>query len=456
MSKIAIVTLDVFGEKMAGPAIRVWEMARYLSQHHTVRVLTFGEAERDGDGFELRGTSVKRFEQDLASPDVVIIQGYLVRTFPWLGHRSFRLVVDLYDPLQIESLEVERDRLLEERRISFANARLELQAQLELGDFFLCASNRQRHLWLGALIQSGRLTPAVYDVDPTAEKLIDLVPFGLSVQTPIQTHRAIKGTIDGISLTDKVIVWGGGIYNWFDPCTVIRAVDIARRSLPSIRLVFMGAKHPNPDVPAMKMVAAARGLSDELGLTNTSVFFNDSWVDYSDRQNYLCDADLAVTAHFNNIETVFSFRTRVLDYLWCGLPIVTTEGDYFADLVREKHLGAVVPFEDAQAMAQAFETLLSDQEIYDAARDRVQLESASFRWPNVLEPLMRYCDHPWYAVDRPLSQRTRSKPSIEAKEEHLEQSLGTLAKKSVESIRLNGPKATLKHVRAFVSKRFQP
>jgi hypothetical protein len=107
-------------------------------------------------------------------------------------------------------------------------------------------------------------------------------------------------------------------------------------------------------------------------------------------------------------------------------------------------------------MAQAFETLLSDQEIYDAARDRVQLESASFRWPNVLEPLMRYCDHPWYAVDRPLSQRTRSKPSIEAKEEHLEQSLGTLAKKSVESIRLNGPKATLKHVRAFVSKRFQP
>ena len=43
-----------------------------------------------------------------------------------------------------------------------------------------------------------------------------------------------------------------------------------------------------------EMALAARTLSGELGLTGTHVFFNDGWVDYDDRQNYLLDADVGV------------------------------------------------------------------------------------------------------------------------------------------------------------------
>ena len=34
----------------------------------------------------------------------------------------------------------------------------------------------------------------------------------------------MKGAYPGIDKNDRVILWGGGIWEWFDPLTLIRAV----------------------------------------------------------------------------------------------------------------------------------------------------------------------------------------------------------------------------------------
>ena len=131
----------------------------------------------------------------------------------------------------------------------------------------------------------------------------------------------------GIGADDKILLWPGGIWNWFDPLTVIRAVHELSRRRDDVRLYFLGVKHPNPEVPDMAMAAEAVALADELGLRDRVVFFNFGWVPYAERGRYLLDADVAVSAHFDDIETRFAFRTRLLDCLWAGLPVVTTRGD---------------------------------------------------------------------------------------------------------------------------------
>ena len=103
----------------------------------------------------------------------------------------------------------------------------------------------------------------------------------------------------------------------------------------------MGFKSPNPQVPLMNMATAAKDLAQELGLENKNVFFSESWTPYEERINYLLDADLAVSAHFDLPETRFSFRTRMLDYLWAGLPILTSHGDGFASLIEQKKAGMI-------------------------------------------------------------------------------------------------------------------
>ena len=74
----------------------------------------------------------------------------------------------------------------------------------------------------------------------------------------------------------------------------------------------------------MAMAAEAVALAEELGLRDRVVFFNFGWVPYAERGRYLLEADVAVSAHFDDIETRFAFRTRFLDCLWAGLPVVTT------------------------------------------------------------------------------------------------------------------------------------
>lgn len=397
--RILVVTLDMLTDRMAGPAIRAWEIATLLGREHDVRLVTFGVAGRSGDGFSAERVSVDNFRAAVEWSDVVIVQGFIVSTFPWLQTIERVVVVDLYDPFHLESLEVERYKPLERRDAALASALRELQAQTARGDLFLCASGRQRDLWIGHLAAVARINPLTYDADPTLASLIRVAPFGLSEEPPVQRRHAIKGTVPGIGADDKVILWGGGVYNWFDPLTLVRAVDRVRVRVPTVRLFFLGMKHPNPDVPEMRVASLTRQLADDLGLTGSHVFFNESWVPYETRADYLLDADLGVSCHYPQVETEFSFRTRILDYLWAGLPIVCTAGDSFAELVERERLGKVVPAEDVDALADALEHVLLSSEAATDYVANVARVAEQFRWPRALAPLVEFCRDPHRSAD---------------------------------------------------------
>jgi len=167
-----------------------------------------------------------------------------------------------------------------------------------------------------------------------------------------------------------------------------------------VRLFFMGVKHPNSDVPEMSAVSEARLLANQLGVNNKNVFFNETWVPYEERQNYLLEADVGVSTHFAHVETKFSFRTRILDYLWAGLPIVSTEGDSFGDLVGTENLGASIPERDEQAIVDALEMLLFNDDAYVTAKANVMRVREQFTWERALKPLVDFCEAPMIAADR--------------------------------------------------------
>jgi glycosyltransferase involved in cell wall biosynthesis len=315
-------------------------------------------------------------------------------------HSRKIVVCDLYDPMHLELLEQGKGIADDKRAKDLIGVTKVLDAQLERGDFFLCASQRQRHFWLGHLAALGRLSPRLYDADPTTQSLLAVVPFGLSPQPPTRTGPGLRATLDGIGETDHVVLWAGGIYSWFDPLTLVRAIEKLRQRRGDVRLVFLGMRHPNPEVAEMDIGTRTVRLSDSLGLTGKHVFFNEHWVPYEERQNWLLDADCGVTTHFEHVETTFAFRTRVLDYLWAGLPIVTTDGDAFADLVRDEKLGVVVPAEDVDALADALERSLYDTEFIAACTERIAVVAQRFTWPKALNPLVEFCRDPRPAADR--------------------------------------------------------
>jgi len=210
---------------------------------------------------------------------------------------------------------------------------------------------------------------------------------------------AIKGVIDGIGPDDTVLLWAGGVYNWFDPLTLVDAVADLAVELPALRLLFMGTKHPSLDDLSTTVLRQAIELAERRGVLGKHVFFREGWVPYQERGRYLADADIGVSTHVLHVETAFSFRTRMLDYLWAGLPIVCTDGDAFADLVDQEGLGRVVPPQDVDALTQALEHVLTSQEDSDRYRARVAVAAERYRWSRALGPLVDFCRAPRRAAD---------------------------------------------------------
>lgn len=402
MTRVLIVTGDPIGERMAGPAIRAVSIALELdSRGHSVRLVSTASADRPGLSIPasvVRAGDDKGMRGHERWAEAVMVQGHVLGQFPCLSSTDRVLVADAYDPMHLEMLEQGRELPAATWALRVSAAREALNDQLRRADFVLCASERQRLFYLGHLAALGRANPATYAHDPDLRGLIDLAPFGLEAAPPVpRPGSAIRGVIPGIDDQSKVLIWGGGVYSWFDPLTLIRAVADLRDRVPGIRLFFLGTRHPGVD--EMGIVRESFDLAVELGVEGREVVFNDSWVPYDERGSYLVEADAGVSTHHVHVETTFAFRTRILDYLWAGLPMVVTEGDGFADLVTNEGLGIVVPPNDPMALANALETVLVDTAAADGFRREVARVREQYTWMLVLEPLTRFLENPRHAAD---------------------------------------------------------
>jgi glycosyltransferase involved in cell wall biosynthesis len=383
---------------MAGPAIRAVHMARALAVQHTVDLVTTNRSERfDGD-VGAGHVEPDELERLAARADVVVMQGDALRRAPGLGDVDAALVVDLYDPFHLEIFEPTRHLDPATRRRTIGTSIDVVNEQIRRGDFFLCASPRQRDFWLGHLAAAGRVNERTYDADPGLASLIAVVPFGVEDEPPRHRAPAMRGVVPGIDASDEIVFWGGGIYDWFDPLTAIRAIDRLRHRRPQVRLFFAGARHPNASVGETAMAARAGALADDLGITGRHVFFHD-WVVYDDRESFLVEADIGLSTHVDHLETAFSFRTRVLDYLWAGLPTVTTQGDTLAEVVDREGAGIAVPPGDPDALEAALEKLLADDALRAASGAAAQRVAARYRWSSVLQPLLEFCAEPVRSPD---------------------------------------------------------
>jgi hypothetical protein len=145
-------------------------------------------------------------------------------------------------------------------------------------------------------------------------------------------------------------------------------------------------------------------------------------VEYDDRQNFLLEADVGVSTHLDHVETEFSFRTRILDYFWAGLPVVATAGDSLAQLIEERGVGCTVPAGDVDALEAALYELLSDESRNEECRIQSRALADTFRWSKALAPLVEFCRDPHRApdlVDPDMARLLRTPPGRRTRRERL-------------------------------------
>ncbi len=383
-NSILILSPDVITERMAGPAIRYWEFAKALISSFPVTLAipnSISEVSQSIEPIRLVQHKHDNISKLIEQHDIIIFQGFIFDHYPVLYQTSKILIADLYDPVPLEGLE--------QNNTDIHNQVNMMNNQLKRADYFLCASDRQRDLWLGHLLALGRINPFTYK---QIQQRIVTIPFGLPDIMPQRTNREFNYK------DSFILLWGGGIWEWFDPLTLIRAIHRLLPDYPNLKLIFLGTQHPNPTIPIMPKQIQAETLAKELGLYNNQVIFQSGWVPYASLANYLLDADVGVSTHLDTLETHFSFRTRILHYLWAGKPIITTGGDVLADAIIANNAGIVVKSEDEAGWVTAIKQMY-DNKNYATYANGAKILAKQYHWSLVTKPLRELCSNASLAPD---------------------------------------------------------
>jgi glycosyltransferase involved in cell wall biosynthesis len=389
MAKVLIFCFDHISKSMAGPGIRSWEFAKILSKSHDVTLMIPNKTDVIPDGFSIVTTTSFINNKNLfKNIDVIITQLTPYKLALAAKLHGTKIILDAYDPMPLERLELFKSLPPSLYRSKIQHIVDYFNFSFQIADTVICANQSQKKLWTGLMLSQKKISTDTYIADQSLKNLIDIVPFGLSSTPPLRNGDGLKKMFN-LKNSDKVVLWGGGIWNWFDPLTLIEAIHQISQQRSDIKLVFMGTKHPNEKVPEMKMTVDAHLLAKKLNLLDKHVFFNFGWVPYEQRASFLLDADIGVSTHHEHLETDYSFRTRMLDYLWAKLPIIGTEGDAFAEIIAKNEIGLVVPYGDSQTLAKAIVHIIDNPHVAEKMKENIEQVRQQFYWDIAVKPLER-------------------------------------------------------------------
>ena len=236
--------------------------------------------------------------------DVVVAQRLPPQLLRYVARLPVRFVADLYNPQMIEVLEAAGDGPSTSPRRAWRS----MLGQCAVADLVICASEKQRDLWLGGMGLAGLIDVERYRADPTFRDYVDVVPFGLPDRPPRRSEPAAQRSLAGHRAGRPGAALGG------------RRLALARRDHPDrrggaaarggrrVHLVFLGTGRPRlagADVPTSADAAIA--YAAERGLEGDCVHFNRGWVPYEEREAYLLESDIGVCAHHEHLEARFSF-----------------------------------------------------------------------------------------------------------------------------------------------------
>ena len=380
MPKFLFVCNDFIGKTMAGPGIRYWEIARALERKGDQAALLARSVEdassRSGITFVGRA-SLAHLVSRIRWADRVILPGSPLAMLLCVLFRK-HIIFDQYDPVVFEFLERTPASLggVIRKSVMLALWKIRQRLILRYGHAFLVANDKQKDWLIGQLTSLGYLDKL---------KSVILLPFGLPAEKPARTRAVLRGR--EVKNTDFLLVWGGGIWDWFDPFTLLEAMARIKETRTDIKVYFPGVNPPNPGSRMLSVYDRFLSEAGRLGLLDTVVFVNRGWTPYEQRADYLLEADAGISLHRDSMETRFAFRTRMLDYLWAGLPIIASSGDNWGDSIERKKLGITTPPGDVDAVQNAIVRMADDAALRAACREHVLAEAEHYRWDELVKVL---------------------------------------------------------------------
>jgi glycosyltransferase involved in cell wall biosynthesis len=152
------------------------------------------------------------------------------------------------------------------------------------------------------------------------------------------------------------VLWYGGLWPWFDGATAVEAFALTAPGHPEARLRILGGRHPRREAPDTLDAVLAEASALEIAHRVENL----PWAAPEALPALLEQASCALCLAHDGIEHRLAQRTRMLDLISAGVPIICTEGDALGRRAVEAGAATAVPAGDPAATARALSALLGD------------------------------------------------------------------------------------------------
>lgn len=338
-----------------------------LSEHEGVRLTNWGQDQQ--------------FADLLNSYDAVVISYCMGSDSVFVADNindHVLLILDVYVPIYVEVSARESKEMDTEYRNYMADIQ-RFNHVLRRGDYFLCAHPAQKIYYTGVLSGLGIINPRSY-----RENRILVVPFGIH---DIPASPAKNPYLDlGIKKSDFVVLWFGGLYPWFRVEELLAAIK-RLSGLKNFKFVIVGGKNPfNPNPDFFRQYEAAQKFAKQESLLERSFFFVD-WVDFEDRINWYAHANVVVSINQPGEENGLSWRTRVMDYVWGELAIVTNGGDPLSEDLLAASAAIRLDNLAADTIADTITNLYHNPERLKQVKQNIIDLKPRYHWHQIVMPI---------------------------------------------------------------------
>jgi glycosyltransferase involved in cell wall biosynthesis len=371
------------GKVLLGGGIRTIEMATFFSRRGWEVILAMDACERDlPEGVRFEQLDSKLFAQ-FRPGDAVVTTTFLPPIFLMrLLFSRIPFQLDFFTTGAMENLETIRHsgwlKGLMVRRRTAAKYRL-LLARAELVYF----STRQQLAFVAGMLYD-RHEPRWAHIASRLPACSRVVPMGVSDEA-WTTGRANPYLPE---LQNRPIyLWGGGIWSWYDLETLLGAFKLLQDEGHPACLYFLAGKNTSGLTALDAPVQNARDLSDRLGLTGKSVFFHMEPIAYQDVPAYLEHSIAGVMSNPATVESLGSWRTRLLQTLWAGKPLVASGYDPLTSQMAEAGASLMVEAGDIHGLRDALKRVADDPALRQEMSRGSFAVGAKHRWSRILGDL---------------------------------------------------------------------
>jgi glycosyltransferase involved in cell wall biosynthesis len=244
-------------------------------------------------------------------------------------------------------------------------------------------SRAQKHALVGQLGMAGRLLGGNDGYD-----FVSAIPNSVDDE-----ELELLGRIERRARRPKdrfVLLWSGGYNTWCDPDLLFNTLELVMAEAPQVRFVSTGGAiegHHTASYQRFVERVASSPFRDRIELAG--------WVQTSELASHYACADAAIFVDRCSYEGMLGARTRMLDWLAAGLPIVCTRLSEISIELDDAGIVLTAPCGDALRLRDHIRSLMNDSkqalERGERGRRWVQENCLARR---ALEPLLEWIGAP--------------------------------------------------------------